>query len=274
MKPIVFYHSGCLDGLAAAWCFWHQYKDQMEYIPARYQETDPLQYDVHNNLVYIVDFSFSRENTQRLCDDAKEVILLDHHITAYENLKDFVHPNLYNHINLSKSGAILAWEHICAGLVPPTVLLHIEDNDLWRFRYKDTRAVVKALYSHEFNFETFDKLTKTVIDNLVSEGNVLIREFEKDIKLLLRNVRYMTIGGHEVPVVNANSKYSSELGNILAENNPFGATYFDTDESRIFSLRSTDEGKDVSKVAQLFGGGGHRNAAGFKVPRHHEFAMK
>ena len=33
----------------------------------------------------------------------------------------------------------------------------------------------------------------------------------------------------------------------------------------IFSLRSGESGVDVSSVAKKFGGGGHKNAAGFSV---------
>ena len=40
----------------------------------------------------------------------------------------------------------------------------------------------------------------------------------------------------------------------------------------IFSLRSTDDGLDVSEIATAYGGGGHRAAAGFSVPREHELA--
>lgn len=38
-----------------------------------------------------------------------------------------------------------------------------------------------------------------------------------------------------------------------------------TPEGRVFSLRSSDEGVDVSDVAKQYGGGVHRNAAGFRV---------
>jgi nanoRNase/pAp phosphatase (c-di-AMP/oligoRNAs hydrolase) len=46
---------------------------------------------------------------------------------------------------------------------------------------------------------------------------------------------------------------------------PFAACYWDTPEGRAFSLRSSDDGADVAEVAKQYGGGGHRNAAGFKV---------
>ncbi|WP_224794071.1 DHHA1 domain-containing protein [Pseudomonas fluorescens] len=41
----------------------------------------------------------------------------------------------------------------------------------------------------------------------------------------------------------------------------------------MFSLRSTDEGMDVSEVASQYGGGGHRNASGFRVPFGHELTL-
>jgi nanoRNase/pAp phosphatase (c-di-AMP/oligoRNAs hydrolase) len=51
----------------------------------------------------------------------------------------------------------------------------------------------------------------------------------------------------------------------------FGGTYYDTATHREFSLRSLGD-FDVSEIAKEFGGGGHKNAAGFKVPRSHPFA--
>jgi nanoRNase/pAp phosphatase (c-di-AMP/oligoRNAs hydrolase) len=43
-------------------------------------------------------------------------------------------------------------------------------------------------------------------------------------------------------------------------------TYYDTEDNRKYSLRSVEGGVDVSEVAALFGGGGHKHAAGFKIP--------
>jgi nanoRNase/pAp phosphatase (c-di-AMP/oligoRNAs hydrolase) len=67
--------------------------------------------------------------------------------------------------------------------------------------------------------------------------------------------------------------YASDAGNILSEGRAFAATYYDTDKSRVFSLRSSKGGVDVGEVAKLFGGGGHKHAAGFSVPRFNYLAM-
>jgi nanoRNase/pAp phosphatase (c-di-AMP/oligoRNAs hydrolase) len=60
---------------------------------------------------------------------------------------------------------------------------------------------------------------------------------------------------------------ASEAAGALAEKAPFAATYYDGVDARHFSLRSRgDGGADVSAIAQAYGGGGHKNAAGFQMP--------
>jgi len=79
----------------------------------------------------------------------------------------------------------------------------------------------------------------------------------------------MEIGGHCVPVANLPYTLVSDAGHLLAKGAPFAACYWDTPEGRVFSLRSTDEGLDVSAIAKQYGGGGHIHASGFRVPYGH-----
>jgi nanoRNase/pAp phosphatase (c-di-AMP/oligoRNAs hydrolase) len=75
-----------------------------------------------------------------------------------------------------------------------------------------------------------------------------------------------------VPLVNCPHIYASEIGNILSKDNPFSVTYYDSFDSRKFSLRSLPDGLNVSSIAVKFGGGGHAHAAGFTVSRDHPLA--
>jgi len=63
------------------------------------------------------------------------------------------------------------------------------------------------------------------------------------------------------------SMFQSEIGNALVkkEDADFGLVWYYDAENKEYnvSLRSMDEKADVSKIAKVFGGGGHRNAAGF-----------
>ena len=75
----------------------------------------------------------------------------------------------------------------------------------------------------------------------------------------------MDIGGYEVPVVNTHPMFFSDVGHALSKDAPFAACYMDKSGSRLFSLRSNENGVDVSEIAKSYGGGGHQNAAGFEV---------
>ena len=68
-----------------------------------------------------------------------------------------------------------------------------------------------------------------------------------------------------MPVANLPYTLTSDAGHLLANGEPFAACYWDTPTGRVFSLRSTDDGLDVSEIAKKYGGGGHRNASGFRV---------
>ena len=69
----------------------------------------------------------------------------------------------------------------------------------------------------------------------------------------------------EVWVANLPYTLCSEAGNILSKGEPFGATFYYDGEGVNWSLRSDDNGVDVSDIAKKFGGGGHKHAAGFRT---------
>ena len=156
------------------------------------------------------------------------------------------------------------------------VMAHIQDHDLWTHSLQDTREVVAGIKSYPQSIEAYDALMDLDlmgVTMLKERGKILVQQFDADMKsVLAMTKREMMIGDDIVPVCNANGHYASYLGNELCKGVPFAATYYDTAYGRVFSLRSEPEGKDVSKIARVFGGGGHVHAAGFKVLRNHLLA--
>jgi nanoRNase/pAp phosphatase (c-di-AMP/oligoRNAs hydrolase) len=56
-----------------------------------------------------------------------------------------------------------------------------------------------------------------------------------------------------------------EVAAKLAQTNPFGLSWYKREDGKIVhSLRSTNDGIDVSAIAYRHGGGGHPHAAGFE----------
>jgi oligoribonuclease NrnB/cAMP/cGMP phosphodiesterase (DHH superfamily) len=278
MKPIVIYHKGCADGIGAAWCFWSVYGDSMEYIEGVYQTPPP---DVTGRDVYLLDFSYKRNVVADMCMFANKVTLIDHHITALEDLWDL--SLNYKNFDLANSstkhsGARLAWDYVLSknNLLRerPKLIDYIEDRDLWKFKLPNTREIMMSVFSYPLSIEQLDVLMTFPIQQFINEGQVLVRKQNRDIKELIKTTeRSMTLDGHLVKVYNVNYFFASDLGSLATLNEPFVATYFDTKDYRVFSLRSSATGLDVSEIARKYGGGGHREAAGFRVPRNHELAM-
>lgn len=283
-KVLCIYHGNCADGFGAAWAVRKALGDGVEFVAGVYQSDPP---DVTNRDVVLVDFSYKRDVLVRLAERARTVLVIDHHKSAVEDLAEFrryspqtgYEPGMIlfatqqasgwpieTYFDLNRSGAGLAWDFFHPHSVRPRLIDHIEDRDLWRFALPGTREIQAALFSHPYDFELWDRLMATDTNELRAEGVAIERKHFKDIgELLAASKRRMRIGGHDVPVANLPYTMSSDAGHKMAQGEPFAACYLDTPHGRSFSLRSTDAGLDVSEIAKQYGGGGHRNAAGFRV---------
>ncbi|MEQ1530466.1 MAG: DHHA1 domain-containing protein, partial [Methylococcales bacterium] len=148
---------------------------------------------------------------------------------------------------------------------PPKILLHIEDRDIWQFKLDGTREITTALYERmPINFADFADLD---LVELLSVGRVLLEQFMGMVNRLAKSAHPVVVEGRHGLAVNAPSFFSSDLGQILAKNSgTFGLIYqYDGKKQRwTFSLRSIGD-YDVGSLAKGFGGGGHKNAAGFSL---------
>lgn len=270
-KPIVIYHGNCADGFSGAWCFWRKFGDEAEYVAGVYQQDPP---HVAGRIVYLVDFSYKREIVAAMIKSAASITLIDHHKTAIEDLADL--PGLHRYTDLNRSGATLAWDYLYPNEPRPLLLGHVEDRDLWRFKLAGTREIQAFVFSHEYTFEMWDRLMnadQAELIKMTAAGAAIERKHHKDIAELLKICqRRIVIGGHDVPVASLPYTMSSDAGNVMAQGEVFAACYWDTAETRIFSLRSADDGLDVADIAKQYGGGGHSKAAGFRVSRQHPLA--
>lgn len=281
-KTICIYHKNCADGFAAAWVVRKALGADIEFHAASYGEPAP---EVTGKYVVVVDFSYPLQILMTMSLVAESVLVLDHHKSAQEQL--YTVPAAGSHylevpqeigrlhalFDMNRSGAGIAWDYFFPDQARPALINHIEDRDLWRFAIPATKAITAAVFSYPYDFDTWDYLAETDLRELVLEGSAIDRKHQKDIRHLVETTRReMMIGGHTVPVANLPPTMASDAGGLMAKGEPFAACYWDTADARQFSLRSTDEGEDVSVIAAQYGGGGHRNAAGFKVSFDHALA--
>lgn len=268
MKPLCIYHGNCADGFGAAWAVRKFFGDgNVDFHAGVYQDAPP---DVTGRDVYLVDFSYKRPVLETMAASASKVTVLDHHKTAEADLTPFP-DGVMGEFDMDRSGAMIAWDWFHPGQEPPQLLRHIQDRDLWRFNLEGTREIQAALFSYPYDFTVWDELMQWDVATLHAEGVAIERKHFKDIDELLDvTMRHMEIGGHRVPVANLPYTLTSDAGHKMAEGNAFAACYWDTPDGRVFSLRSTNGGLDVSEIARQYGGGGHAAASGFRVPFDHE----
>jgi len=259
---VVIYHENCADGFTAAWVARGRFGDAARYIPCSYGDDVPGGLDGKN--VYILDFSFSREKLIKLSESAARLVVLDHHKTAQAELSDLE----FAAFDMNKSGASMAWEYFNTGKEKPLLIRYVEDRDLWRNSLPNCNEIRAVIESTDFDFNAFDRLFFDMslrLESVVESGRSMMKYKEFCIRTLMKKACDMEIDGHIVPSVNS-PIWQSEIGNWLCEmTDKFSCVWYRNEKGEhIYSLRSTDSLMDVSAVAKNLGGGGHRNAAGFK----------
>ncbi len=267
LKKLCIYHGNCLDGYAAAWAVRNALGENIQFYKGVHQQPPP---DVNDRDVFLVDFSYKKKVLEDMLKTAASVTILDHHISAEEDLSELLKVGKIKGLfDMNKSGAMLAWQWFNPDQPPPVLIKHIQDRDLWLFKLDGTREINAALSSYPFDFKVWDKLMASNKDELKAlkrDGEAIERKLQKDIKeLIASGVRRMVIAGYDVPVLNASSAYVSDAGHIMSIGEAFAACYWDHPDGRSFSLRSAENGIDVAEVAKIYGGGGHKKAAGFTV---------
>ena len=284
-KPnLIIYHANCADGVAAAWCFSRVFRTAAEYIPATYQDDAP---DCRGKTVYLVDFCYSTDVMWKILEVAEKVVVLDHHITAIRNLESIKnHPKLdMAWCDVNKSGCGIAWNYVSEmrgepSTAMPRLLYHIQDRDLWIFDSGNTAALSSFLFTRPLTIGWIDNVVALCSDDetyyqTIDTGLLLVEQHMNIVRDLCKNKRIVGLDSYLVALVNAPLQFASDVGNILAKEFEVAAIYYDTGTGRKFSLRSNADNPkavDVSQIAAKFGGGGHKNAAGFFVSNKHPLA--
>lgn len=282
-RHVAIYHSPCQDGISAAWVFSkHMTEAANEFItiPGVYGNSLESFLDAdskENDIVYFLDFTVKRDAMIALSKLVNKIIIIDHHKSAQADLINLP-ANIEVNFDMNRCGSALTWLYFYPEIQIPQFLLYIEDYDLW---------ANKLVGTHEFYawFTTRNPQTTIELGNLIADFPETIEAFLESrqyrhgqtvmqyrqilVDFILDKPIFTTLNGIEVvkfnsPLVQINSyvgmqavaKYGrpcwiwseiGENGQIIIKN----------------ALRSNDDLPDVSEIAVKYGGGGHRNAAGF-----------
>jgi len=264
---VVLYHGQCPDGFGAAFAAWLKFGATADYIPCNHGDGPP---DVTGKSVYILDFSYALADMAQLDSQARELVMLDHHKSAADALEGFQCRCGKIHFDLGKSGARLAWEYFHPDAVVPEIIALIEDRDLGNLALPQTEHYLAALDTLPCDFNAWLaalNMGEAARDRFVERGQVMHEKFMSICGKLAQGAMPITVNGIEGLMVNASNEFCSHVGSLLAKRSgTFGLVWnlASADTVKI-SLRSVAPA-EILTMAKSFGGGGHPQAAAFRLP--------
>ncbi len=290
---VLIYHDNCDDGFAAAWVVHKKWGDAVQYLPSNYGQPVP-NFDPSGKEILIADFSFTLEQCEDVAGRGGRILMLDHHKTAQEALSGFhqiVRPTIDNvdrcfdrmagtwrenvlvEFDMNRSGARMVWDFAFPGEEAAELILAVEDRDLWRFARPDTKLVSMYLRSLDRDFVQWDAAAALYGDDperFLREAAAIKRFYDQRIKEICATAGTQHFYGHDGVAVTYACPYDfvSDTCHALLDmypTAPFAVAVVQNRDGITYSLRSRDERADVSEIAKNNGGGGHRNAAGFRV---------
>lgn len=236
--------------------------------------------------VIMTDLCVSEEVANKIdsIDFKKKFLVLDHHIGNIE-LNKYSFITVIDEVNgIKESGTSLYYkyllENFCNDLIKRNSvaymvsLVRLGDTWQWKnFNVEEARDIstILSYYGNDRFINNYTNFLRKNREFYFNEAEKVLIESDKNMRhdyierakenMIIRNIK-----GYKVGIVFA-ELYRSELGNTLAE------YFIDSVDlimiinmNRTFSFRCVKDNVDVCEFAKLFGGKGHKKAAGAPLP--------
>ena len=273
VKKFCFYHAGCPDGFGAAWSVRSTWGSDARFV-ARGHEDRVRMDECEDAVVVFVDIAPAKDELRELAQVASQVVILDHHVTASDRLaSDAALVNeleAEGHVllfDMNHSGSALAWRYFRPDDEMPDLLRYVEDQDLWNWALPNSEAINAAIASHPHEFEVWDRLASESIEVLAEQGEPILRANRMEVARRLEHARPVALGTRRIEAVNASTN-RSQIGHQLARRARYGKPWglvYRVEGADVFGTLYSIGDVDVSEIALVYGGGGHKNASGFRV---------
>lgn len=283
----IFYHND-LDGVASAATAYYFLKDNTEITPYDFYIVNysvPLnEYHVEKDeTVYVLDYSLKAEELKWLLNVTGRVHIIDHHVSTKRMLEsntdlvkklctnggyffDSNHSATYNtYVDLSNDVSEI-----------PYVIELVSLWDTWQHKTAENgRDAVRFKYGIEVEKNSFvpinDKLwvnllegDMELIDRIISSGESILRYLDNSYDAYRSKYGFETGIDNYITLV-CNYKENSILFGYEYDDYEICCSYVYNGEKYIYSLYSSKPYVDCSRIAERFGGGGHKGAAGFTL---------
>lgn len=277
MRNYIVYHHPCSDGYTAAAAAFAKFgwSHGTAYVKLSLERPTYLQHledSCEEDTIYFVDCCPKVDDIKFLKGN---IVILDHHKTNKEDFEQILEmrPEITGVFDMERSGAGIAWDYFHKGKTRPLIVDLVEDRDLWRFKYNDSKAF---FYGTDIQNETLESYTNLFynperVKEIIKRGKAVVEYIDSKIFLACtHNIKIIPFHGIRAIFINATENVS-DVGNKALELYPQADItivyqhYPTTNEVKL-SLRSRrSENIDVSELCKTYGGGGHKNASGCVV---------
>jgi oligoribonuclease NrnB/cAMP/cGMP phosphodiesterase (DHH superfamily) len=272
--------------------------DCAEFFSIDYKDEFPFDKILPNEQVIIVDFSLQKEGEfEKLRQITEDIIWIDHHKTAIEKHPTMV--DLKGKRDVSKAGCELTWEYFFPDKEMPLAVKYAGRYDVWDFsQFGEILNEFQAGIRLEEHYpqspiweELFKKSYKPSIDEsvkLASEGTkisikpngeiegldsvleIILKEGKIALKFRTNNYAslikafsfFTEFEGYKAICCNVGAT-SSQLFDSVKEDYDLMIPFVFDGKQWTVSLY-TKKDIDCSEIAKKYGGGGHKQAAGFQ----------
>lgn len=269
MNAIIFHHNDadgrCAAAIMAIYCRNHGYN--CEFIEMDYKDCVPIERIKPLDFVAVVDFSFKPEIMAEVRKIATHVMWCDHHVTA----KDYGYDDVDGFRDFSDkglSGCECTWK-ACFPIIPiPRFCELLGDYDAWRLKFQpecfEYYEGLKLLNTDPSeNYSLWDALYdgSASVNQIIESGKTAIQYRDNYCSEIAKAFGYETeIDGLKAYAMNAYRFGSKQFGERFRQY-PVCLAYIH--DGKKFTVSLYSESVDVSAIAKLYGGGGHKGAAGF-----------
>lgn len=275
---LIYYHDdndGCCAAAVAGNCY-DRNEFAIKFVDINYGKEQWNEEEIGAaEKVWLLDFTSDKmDDFVKVC--GSKLTWIDHHKTAMEKFPDlWSSSNIPGIRSIEKAACVLTWEYTHPECVPlPPAVAYIGDKDIWRFEYIETRAfnagfslMVKTpdneLWSMLLNSEYED-----TVNRMISIGELLLESQNYKIQKAFERGVDCTFHSWKARLVNTTGSIS-EIGEFIYKKPEYDIAIMwqAVEDMVVFSLRSDSgnpDSPDCAEIAQQYGGGGHRNAAGFQ----------
>jgi len=277
----VITHGRCLDGFMSAtivrkWLIENKINiNNVTFLEANHgMNYTGLCKKIKNKNVLICDYSFPISIFNDMIRATNgNILILDHHKTAEKQLSSV--NQKYIVFDMNHSGAFITWTFMYGFSNIPKCVLYIEDNDIWTKQLPLTKEFTSYIETLPYEYKEYDNFfdEKYLTNTVFIQGLGMVIKDNQYINQLSKQAipYFVEISGRYYFIACLSSSIlRSDIGsNLLSyyKNINFSMIY-SNNISRNYttiSYRSNNDKTDVSEIAKIHNGGGHRNASGIGI---------